>query len=56
MCSVTLLIIKMFELLKCLFTTAIMYLGIESVMIKSPNIIILLWFFSHEFMDTRIIP
>ena len=44
---------KVFELLKCLFTTAITYLGIKPMMIK---VKILLWFFSHEFMDTRNIP
>ena len=52
---------KVFELLKkfiLLYTctaTAIVYLGIKSA-VKTKVQIPLLWFFSHEFMDTRNIP
>ena len=47
-------LLKMFVLLYTCTAIAITYLGIKPAMIKVQ--MLLLWFFSHEFMDTRNIP
>ena len=54
MCAVYIVNISLIkEYLKYVFTTAVTYLGIGTIIIK---IQVFLWFFSHDILDTRNIP